>query len=63
MCHLKLFSSCFDDIIGFTIYSDTIVTLNNDSSKTILSAFQMDIHKLQKEKNNLNFIIFFFPCT
>lgn len=46
MSHLKVFSSCFDDIIGFTIYSGTIVTLNNESSKTILSAFLTDIHML-----------------
>ncbi|KAI1241803.1 hypothetical protein IHE44_0005299 [Lamprotornis superbus] len=39
-------SNCFDDIIAFTIYSGTIVGLNNDSSKTILSAFLTDIHML-----------------
>lgn len=50
MSHLKLFSSCFDDIIGFTIYSGTIVRLNNDSSKTILSAFMTDTHMLHKKE-------------
>jgi len=71
MSHLKLFSSCSDDITGFTIYSTTIVTLNNDSSKTILFAFLTDICMLQNGKKNLLVIIifsfflfvFFFPPT